>query len=76
MNKLVAFIAAALLASAAWAQKTELTFYYPIAVGGPLTKVIDGFVAAFEKEHPDVVLQEIVGRHLQWFVPSPELIPR
>ena len=21
---------------------TELTFYYPIAVGGPLTKVIDG----------------------------------
>ena len=28
-----------------------------------------------EKEHPDVVLQEIVGRHLQWFIPSPELIP-
>jgi hypothetical protein len=28
-----------------------------------------------EKEHPDVVLQEIVGRHVQWFVPSPELIP-
>lgn len=28
-----------------------------------------------EKEHPDVVLQEIVGRHVQWFIPSPELIP-
>ena len=28
-----------------------------------------------EKERPDVVLQEIVGRHVQWFIPSPELIP-
>jgi hypothetical protein len=26
-------------------------------------------------EHPDVVIQEIVGRHLYTFVPSPELIP-
>jgi hypothetical protein len=36
----------------------------------------DFSVEEIEKEHPDVVLQEIVGRHLQWFVPSPELIPR
>ena len=28
------------------------------------------------KEHPDVVIQEIVGRHLHVFVPSPELVPR
>ena len=27
-------------------------------------------------EHPDVVIQEIVGRHLYGFVPSPELVPR
>jgi hypothetical protein len=27
-------------------------------------------------EHPDVVFQEIVGRHLYAFVPSPELVPR
>lgn len=27
------------------------------------------------EEHPDVVIQEIVGRHLHTFVPSPELIP-
>lgn len=26
------------------------------------------------KEHPDVVIQEIVGRHLYDFIPSPELI--
>jgi hypothetical protein len=35
----------------------------------------DFSVEEIEKEHPDVVLQEIVGRHVQWFVPSPELIP-
>jgi hypothetical protein len=28
------------------------------------------------KEHPDVVIQEIVGRHLYTFLASPELIPR
>ena len=26
-------------------------------------------------EHPDVVIQEIVGRHLYTFIPSPELVP-
>ena len=26
-------------------------------------------------EHPDVVIQEIVGRHLYNFIPSPELVP-
>jgi len=29
-----------------------------------------------EREHPDVVIQEIVGRHLYEFIPSPELVPR
>ena len=28
-----------------------------------------------EEEHPDVVIQEIVGRHLLGFIPSPELVP-
>jgi hypothetical protein len=27
------------------------------------------------REHPDVVIQEIVGRHLYNFIPSPELVP-
>jgi hypothetical protein len=27
-------------------------------------------------EHPDVVIQEIVGRHLYNFIPSPELVPQ
>jgi alginate O-acetyltransferase complex protein AlgJ len=28
-----------------------------------------------DQEHPDVVIQEIVGRHLHNFIPSPELVP-
>jgi hypothetical protein len=28
-----------------------------------------------QHEHPDVVIQEIVGRHLYNFIPSPELVP-
>jgi len=28
-----------------------------------------------EREHPDLVIQEIVGRHLHNFIPSPELVP-
>ena len=31
---------------------------------------------AVESEHPDVVIQEIVGRHLYGYTPSPELVPR
>jgi alginate O-acetyltransferase complex protein AlgJ len=28
------------------------------------------------QEHPDIVIQEIVGRHLYGFLPSPELVPQ
>ena len=28
------------------------------------------------KEHPDIVIQQIVGRHLYNFIPSPELVPK
>jgi len=49
-----------LIAGTAYAQgKTELTFYYPIAVGGPLTKVIDNLVAGFEKENPNVKISAV-----------------
>ena len=29
-----------------------------------------------QQEHPDVVIQEIVGRHLYTFQPTPELVPK
>lgn len=39
--------------------EVELTMYYPVAVGGPLTKVVDGLVADFEAENPDVKVNAI-----------------
>jgi sn-glycerol 3-phosphate transport system substrate-binding protein len=39
--------------------KVELTMYYPVAVGGPLTKVVDGLVADFMKENPDIDVKAI-----------------
>jgi len=54
-------LAAALLAGAATmpARATDISFYYPVAVGGPITKIIDGMVAEFEKANPDVKVQAI-----------------
>ena len=60
MKHLVGLLAAVLLAAAAPASAdTELTFYYPIAVGGPLTKVIDGYARQFEKENPGIKVNPI-----------------
>ena len=55
---LLAGLLAAGVASAAEA-KTELTMYYPVAVGGPLTKIVDGMVEEFEKQNPDIDVKAI-----------------
>ncbi len=45
---------------AAHAQKpVELTFYYPVAVGGPVTKTIDQMAADFEKENPNIRIKPV-----------------
>jgi len=59
MKTLKVLMAAAALLIASQASAVDLTFYYPIAVGGPLTKVIDNFVAGFEREHPEVKVHAI-----------------
>ena len=60
MKQVLGFLAAALVAFAAPTRAdTQLTFYYPIAVGGPLTKVIDGYAREFEKEHPGIRVNPI-----------------
>ena len=41
------------------AAETELTMYYPIAVGGPLTQVVDGIVADFMAQNPDIKVNAI-----------------
>ena len=39
--------------------KVELTMYYPVAVGGPLTKIVDSLVADFEADNPDIKVNAI-----------------
>jgi sn-glycerol 3-phosphate transport system substrate-binding protein len=38
---------------------TELTMFYPVAVGGPLTKLVDKLVQEFEAENPDISVKAI-----------------
>ncbi len=62
MNRITA-VSAILAASTALvnpaAAETELTMYYPIAVGGALTEVVDGIVAEFEAQNPDITVNAI-----------------
>jgi sn-glycerol 3-phosphate transport system substrate-binding protein len=51
--------AAFLIASVTAVSATELTMYYPVAVGGPLTKVVDGIVDDFMRQNPDVKVKAI-----------------
>ena len=50
---------AALAAATAWSQGTEISFYYPVAVGGPITKIVDGLAADFEKENSGIKVKPI-----------------
>ena len=47
------------LTTAAMAKDITLSFYYPIAVGGPIPKIIDGYVADFEKDNPGIKIKAI-----------------
>ena len=63
-NGLLAMLAALVgvapaLAQAPTPKATEVSFYYPVAVGGPITKIIDGLSADFEKENPGIKLKPI-----------------
>ncbi|HEY3848998.1 MAG TPA: ABC transporter substrate-binding protein [Acetobacteraceae bacterium] len=37
----------------------EISFYFPVAVGGPITKVIDGYTADFQRENTDIKVTPI-----------------
>ena len=44
---------------------TVVDFYYPIQVGGPLTKVIEGYVAEFEAANPDIDIVPVYSGNYQ-----------
>src|ERR1700709_53089 len=41
------------------AAAVDLTMYYPVAVGGPVTKIIDDMVDRFGKENPDIKVSAV-----------------
>ncbi|MFN4275904.1 MAG: ABC transporter substrate-binding protein [Ferrovibrio sp.] len=47
------------------ARATDLNFYFPVAVGGPITKIIDGMAADFEKENPGIKIKAIYSGSYQ-----------
>lgn len=63
MNSLARIASAAALAATVVGgpavAATEITFYYPIAVGGPITKIIDRYAADFQKAHPDITVKPV-----------------
>ena len=59
LTKLGLAAATAVGLSAPAIAETELTMYYPIAVGGALTEVVDGIVADFEEANPDIKVNAV-----------------
>jgi sn-glycerol 3-phosphate transport system substrate-binding protein len=58
--------AVAIASALAFAQApVEVSFYYPVAVGGPITKIIDGLATDFEKENPGIKLKPIYSGSYQ-----------
>ena len=59
-------VALAFFATAAPAQApVEVPFFFPVAVGGPITKIIDGYAADFEKDNPGIKLRPIYSGSYQ-----------
>lgn len=67
LKTLVFSLAGAFCAAPAWSQSkpVELEFYYPVAVGGPITKIVDGMVETFEKSHPNIKIKSIYAGSYQ-----------
>ena len=64
-------LAMAALAAGAWTTgaqaqaPTEISFFYPVAVGGPITKLIDEYAADFAKENPGIKVTPIYAGSYQ-----------
>jgi sn-glycerol 3-phosphate transport system substrate-binding protein len=60
ISRWIMALAAAALSGLAIAQApVDISFYYPVAVGGPITKIIDKFATDFEKENPGIKVHPI-----------------
>ena len=55
----LALVLAVLVGIAGAQPATEITFYYPIAVGGPITKIVDGYAEQFMRENPGIRVKPV-----------------
>ncbi len=61
-KRILLFVLACMLAVPgvmAQGKKIELTFFYPVQVGGPVTKLIDKICADFTAANPNIVVQPV-----------------
>jgi sn-glycerol 3-phosphate transport system substrate-binding protein len=65
LQSLAATLVLGSLAAGALAQTNEISFYYPVAVGGPITKIIDQYAADFTKENPTIKVTPIYAGSYQ-----------
>jgi sn-glycerol 3-phosphate transport system substrate-binding protein len=70
MKKAVFFLLAMVLmisgcSSGTGQKQVELEFYFPVAVGGPITKIIDKLAKDFEAEHENITVKPIYGGSYQ-----------
>lgn len=65
LNQIAAGLGIALSVAATPATATDLTFFYPVAVGGPVTKIVNDMAAAFEKEHPGIRIKPVYSGSYQ-----------
>lgn len=67
LKTLAAALACTALALPAHAQKppVEVEFYYPVAVGGPVTKIVDGMAEQFNRENPDIRIKPVYAGSYQ-----------
>ncbi len=57
--KLVLAVVGFFLLGPLCASAVEISFYYPVAVGGPVAKIVGAMVADFERENPDIKVTPI-----------------
>ena len=65
LGSLVVLALAAIATIASAQSPVEVPFFYPVAVGGPITKIVDGLAADFEKENPGIKLKPIYSGSYQ-----------
>src|SRR5438093_85139 len=66
LQRMIVGIVVACASALAFAQApVEVSFFYPVAVSGPITKIVDGFAADFEKENPGIKVRPIYSGSYQ-----------